>query len=798
MSYQIRKVGVIGSGTMGAGIAALLAGIDIPVVLLDIPTPETQPGSPKRNSIVQNNLKSLGKARPPQLFEAEDLDLFTTGNIEDDLSLLADCDWIVEVVVEKLPIKHQLMEKLEKIVSPTAIISSNTSGLSINAIGEGRSEDFQRRFLGTHFFNPPRYLKLLEIIPHAKTDPALIAFMMDFGSRVLGKGCVLCKDTPNFIGNRFMSISGSMATNYAVDNGYTAEEVDAITGPLIGRPKSATFRLNDVVGVDIAAGVARNLYDAIPDDNWRDVLVHEGSARVFQFLLDNKFLGTKTKQGFFKTVTNSAGEKEFWHLDLQTLEYRPPEKPRFESVGKHRKVEDTAQRIKLLVNEDDRAGHYLWHLHAGLLAYASHKLGEITDDVVSIDNANKWGFGHELGPFEIWDALGVAEATTRMEADGYAVADWVKEMVAGGSPTFYQRNAKGVITGYYDPNAKGYVPLKADKNVVLIDSLRADGKEVDRLAGASLVDMGDGVLLLEFHDKMNAIGDDIVNMTWKALERLQSDFDGLVIGNQGENFSVGANIAVIAMGAAQGMLDQIENAIKMLQDATQALRYSKKPVVTAPFGMCLGGGAEYAMAGWKAVAHVETYMGLVELGVGLVPGAGGTKELIRRVINPVMASSPNASVLPHLQKIFEQVGTAKVAGSAIEARSMGFLAPTDRIVMNRDHLLGEAKREVLALIGSGATNGDAGMVYAAGRDALAMLNVGVWQLREAGFASEYDEFLGKKLAYIMTGGDLSAPQWVPEQYILDLEREVFLELVQQPKTLERIQHMLMSGKPLRN
>ncbi|HLA41917.1 MAG TPA: 3-hydroxyacyl-CoA dehydrogenase family protein, partial [Aggregatilineales bacterium] len=447
MAYRINKVGVIGSGTMGAGIAVLLAGIDIPVVVLDIALPDTQPGSPKRNSIVENNVKNLRKSRPPQLFEEDDLNLLRTGNIEDDLELLKDCDWIIEVIIEKLEPKQQLMEKLEKIVKPTAIISSNTSGLSINQIAAGRSEDFQRRFLGTHFFNPPRYLKLLEVIPHEKTDPALIDFMVDFGTNELGKGCVICKDTPNFIGNRFMSISGSLAMNYAVDHGYTAEEVDSITGPLIGRPKSATFRLNDVVGVDILAHVAGNLYDAIEGDTWRGALRHAGTARVLNFLLENKFLGSKAKQGFFKTVTTDDGEKQFWHLDLQTLEYRTPEKPRFESVGKHRKVEDTGERIKRLIHEDDRAAEYIWHLHAGLLAYASQKLGEITDDLKSIDNAHKWGFNHELGPFEIWDAIGVEESIPRMEADGYPVADWVKDMLASGKKTFYQYDDKGIVRG---------------------------------------------------------------------------------------------------------------------------------------------------------------------------------------------------------------------------------------------------------------------------------------------------------------------------------------------------------------
>ena len=798
MTYEINKVGVIGSGTMGAGIAALLAGIDRSVVVLDIPTPDSQPGDRNRNGLVEGNLKGLKKTRPPQLFEHSDLDLISAGNIEDDLELLADCDWIIEVIVERMDIKQNLMARLEEIVKPGAIVSSNTSGLSINAIAEGRSEDFKRHFLGTHFFNPPRYLKLVEIIPHDETDPALLDFMFEFASTQLGKGPVLCKDTPNFIGNRFMSITGAMAVNYAVEHGYTVEEVDALTGPLIGRPKSATFRLNDLVGVDIAVGVGRNLYDAIPDDDWREVLLHEGSARVMNFLLDNNFLGSKTGQGFFKTIRKDDGGKEFWHLDLQTLEYRAPEKPRFESVGKHRKVEDTGERIRLLVNEDDRAAEYIWHQIAAFLAYSSQKLGEITDDILSIDNANKWGFNHELGPFEIWDAIGVGETIPRMEADGYPVADWVKAMVDGGCTTFYQRDENGLVTGYYDPRKAAYAALEPDKNHIVINDLRAQDKTVERLAGASLLDMGDGVGLVEFHSKMNAIDADIAEMIEKGLARLDSDFDALVIGNQGEHFTVGMNLGLALMTIAQGAVDQIEAFVKRGQDIAQAIRYGKKPIVSAPFNMTLGGGTEFSMAAWRIVAHVETYMGLVEMGVGIIPAWGGCKEMIRRNINPVMEASPEAQVLPHLEKIFLQIGTAKVAVSAMEAREMGFLSPTDRVVMNREHQLAEAKKEALALVASGATNGSPGKVYAAGRDALALLNIGAWTLHQGNYATEYEEFLGKKLAYVLTGGDLSAPQWVPEQYILDLERETIVELLQQPKTMERMQHMLETGKPLRN
>ncbi len=798
MSYQIRKAAVIGSGTMGGGIAALLASVGIPVLLLDIPAPDTKPGDApaKRNAIVNGNLNNLIKGKPAQFFKAADAELVSIGNTEDDLAKLADADWVVEVIIEKLPIKQDLMARIDAVRKPRSIITTNTSGLSIAAICQGRSDDFRRHFLGTHFFNPPRYLKLLEIIPHPETEPALVDFMFKFGSERLGKGCVLCKDTPNFIANRFISIIGSVGINYALDNGYTVDEVDAITGPLIGHPKTATFRLQDLVGIDVSVYVARNLYDAVPDDAWRDVLHHEKGDQLFDWLMSNKFLGRKTKQGFYKTVT-LKGERVHMPLNLQTMEYEEPQKVRFESVGKHRKIENTGARIKAMINEDDRAGQYLWHLHAALFTYASLKLGEIANTIVDIDNANKWGFAHELGPFEIWDAVGVAETLPRLATSGYEVASWVHEMVDSGHPTFYQHNDKGVVVGYYDPAKKGYVALKEDKRVIIINTLRAEGKEVERLEGASLLDMGDGVGLLEFHSKMNAIDTDILEMVDKALGRLNNDFDGLVISNQGDNFSVGANLMMVVMGVHSEQWDQLDYGVRSAQTLYQMLRYAPKPVVTAPFGMTLGGGTEITMAGARIVAHSELYMGLVEFGVGLIPGWGGCKELMRRVINPVMESSPNADVLPHLQKVFEQIALAKVSESAMQAREMGFLLPGDRIVMNRDHLLAEAKREVLHMIPNYVPL-RSGKIWAAGRDALSALEVGAWMLREGNYATEYDVVVANKLAYILTGGGLSEPQWVDEQYILDLEREAILSLMHEEKTLARIQYMLENGSPLRN
>ncbi len=798
MSYQLRKAAVIGSGTMGSGIAALLAGVGVPVVLLDIPAKDSAPDDPpdRRNAVVLNNLEAMKKSRPAQLFHPGDLDLITPGNLEDNLDLLADADWIVEAIVENLPIKQDLMAKIEAVRKPSAIVSTNTSGLRIEAIAEGRSDDFKRHFLGTHFFNPPRYLKLLEIIPHPMTGADVLRFMADYGANVLGKGVVLCKDTPNFIANRFISLSGTFVVNYALEHGYTVSEVDNLTGPLIGRPKTATFRLFDLIGTDIMVHVNNNLYPAIPDDESREVLVNPRSTALMQQMLERGLLGNKARQGFYKRVETDRG-REFWTLNPATLGYEPPQKVRFESVGANRKIEDVGERIKAMVNADDRAGQFLWHLHAFYLTYAARRLGEIADDIPSIDNANKWGFNHQLGPFEIWDAIGVEDTIPRMEADGYAVADWVKDMVARGHATFYKRNAGGVATHVYDRDKGSYVPLEKDPRTIHIATLRAEGKRLEGMAGASLHDMGDGVLLLEFHTKANAIDDDIIKMGWRALEYLERGYEGVVVGNEGDHFSAGANIFLIMMLAQNGEYDKIDAITRELQNLFQAMRYAPKPVVTAPFGMALGGGAEFLMAGQRVVAHAELYTGLVEIGVGLLPAGSGCKEMLRRKVNPVMRT-PNADVLPHLQTIFEQLALAKVSESAKIARDMGFLGPADRIVLNKDHLLAEARREVLHMAASGHTPLPPQKVWAAGRDALAALRMAVFTLQDGGFASDHDALIANHIAYVLCGGDLSEPGWVPEQYILDLEREAFVALCHEPKTLERIAHMLQTNKPLRN
>ena len=567
------------------------------------------------------------------------------------LERVGDADWVIEVIVEKLEIKRALDGRAwPRLVRQDAIVTTNTSGIPIASIAEGLPQQFTRRFLGTHFFNPPRYLRLLEIIPHAGTDPAIVDFMLRFGADVLGKGTVRCNDTPNFIGNRFMSMSGMQATNFALDHGYTVEEVDALTGPLIGRPKTATFNLNDLVGFDIAVGVARNLYHAIPDDPARELLMHKKNAELSDELLRRGWLGRKTGRGFYH-MRREGGKKELWALNLDTLEYEPPSKPRFDSVGKYRNVEPLGERIRLLINADDRAGQYLWHLHAFLLAYASNRVPEVTDTIVNVDNAQKWGFAHELGPFEIWDAIGVAETIDRFEADGYPVAGWVKTMNADGRATFYQRDEAGKITGYYSPPDRDYLPLETDPREINAADLRASGAELYSNGDGAVHDMGDGALLWEFTTKQNSITAGLIESGWRALDLLADDrYAALVIGNDGERFSIGANLDPSALMAG---LEGIEKTLVSLQDLTQALRYAPKPVVVAAHNMALGGGAELVMAGTAVVAHAELYMGLVEVGVGLVPAGGGCKEMVRRLVSP-LARRGSDDVLAGLQGAFEK------------------------------------------------------------------------------------------------------------------------------------------------
>jgi len=806
MTYRVHQAVVLGAGTMGAAIAAHLANVGIPSYLLDIvPTSLTDDEKKRgltlqspdvRNRIVRQGVERCLKARPANLYHPDLARLIRIGNFEDNFDWVGQADWIIEAVVERLDIKQPLMKRVDEVRRPQAIVSTNTSGIPVRLIADGRSAAFRKHFVGTHFFNPPRYLQLLELIPTEDTDPELVAFLKRFCEDRLGKGVVVCKDTPNFIANRILSIAGSIGLNHALAEGYSVEEVDALTGPAIARPKTATFRLNDLVGIDVLAHVSENLYPAIPDDPYREVLVDPQATALVRSMTERGWLGNKTDVGFYKKVEGEGG-REFWVLDLKSMEHRPSAKVDFPSLSKSRGTEDPAQRLAELAYADDRGGAYLWHILSRLVVYAAHCIPEISDDILSIDQACRWGFLWELGPFETWDALGVRPSVERLKAEKVPIPAWVEAMLAAGCETFYRREGP-VVTAAYDPASGGYVPLPDDPRLISLEALRAGGAELRRNDSASLLDLGDGVLLLEFHSKANALDDDIFNLAAEALTELEQErWRALVIGNQGKHFCAGANIFAIAVAAQQGDFEVIDGAIRKMQGLLQSIRYATKPVVAAPFGMTLGGGCEVVMASSRVVAAAETYIGLVEVGVGLIPAGTGSKEVVRRIISPAM-ETPNAQPLGFLQQAFEQVGLAKVAASAVEARSMRYLTDRDRVVVHPDHLLAEAKREALAMAEAGYRAPDPPRLFAAGRDAFAALQVALDQMREGGYASEHDARIGVRLGRVLCGGELSAAQWVSEEYFLNLEREAFLALCHEPKTIERIWYMLQNNKPLRN
>jgi len=790
MKYQIHKAVVIGSGTMGAAIAAHLANAGVLVTLLDIPSKDGD-----KNKIVNEGWDRCLKAKPANLMSSDLKTLVTLGNLDDDFGAVAEADWICEAIIENLKIKQELMVRIDEARKPTAIVSTNTSGIPVTSIAEGRSKEFKKHFLGTHFFNPPRYLKLLEIIPTKDTDKDVVEFMAWFGENRLGKGIVVCKDTPNFIGNRVFSGMGAFAMDFILKNNYTVDEVDAITGPLMGRPRTATFRLIDLVGIDVWDHVGRNLAPLILHDKLaQEYMKSEAPNKLVSALLERKWLGNKTKIGFYKEVRSAEGKREFWSLDLKTLEHVAPTKPRFDSVKAAKDVEVLGDRLKVMLEAStpDKASELVKALTYQSFQYASYIIPEIADTVKPIDDATRWGFTHEAGPFEMWDMLGVKETAKKMKAEGYAPAKWVNEMLKAGIDSFYQYK-NGEKVAVYDVVKGKYVKLKKPDGVVMLKGL----KVVSENAGATLRDMGDGVACLEFHTKMNALDDDIMNMSLEAFERLQTDFDGLVLGNEAENFSAGANLFIMVVGAQQGMWDTLDAATRKLQDMNMRMRYSPKPVVVAPAGLTLGGGCEITMHASRVVAASETYIGLVELGVGVIPAGGGTKEMLRRIVNPMMCVE-NADPLTALQKVFVQVGQAKVATSAEEARGMNILNPQDRIVLNRAHLLAEAKKEVLHLVASGYRPPAPEPIYAAGRDALAAIRIGAWMFQEGQYITQYDHHVAGKLAYVMCGGELTRGQWVSEQYILDLEREAILSLFGEEKTQARMWSILQTGKPLRN
>ncbi|MFL6265271.1 MAG: 3-hydroxyacyl-CoA dehydrogenase/enoyl-CoA hydratase family protein, partial [Actinomycetes bacterium] len=714
MTHDIRSVAVLGAGTMGAAIAAHAANAGLAVDLLDLDQEATQGGFDR-----------MLAARPAALASPRLAERIRLGTFEEDLDRVGDADWVVEAIVERLEPKQELLARVEKLVDPDAVVTSNTSGLPLASLAEGRSEAFRRRFLGTHFFNPPRYLKLVELIPTADTDPEVLERMRAFVERVLGKGAVVAKDTPNFIANRLGSFAGMHDVRYALEHGYSTEEVDALTGPLVGRPRTATFRLFDQVGLDVMVGVAANLYDLAPEDESRDVLP---APQPLRRMLDAKLLGNKTGGGFYRRGKRD-GQTVFDVLDLDTLEYRPAARPDLPIVAAARDHDDLGARLGFLLDkaEEDRGARYLRDTLLPSLAYAARRVPEIADSLVEVDHAVEWGFGYELGPFQAWDAIGVADGVARMEALGIEVPAWVKEMLAAGHQSFYR---DGQV---YSPLLGAYQPVPADQEVIDLDRLKAEGAEVAGNGSASLVDLGDGVLCLELHAPASAIDAAVVELGARAAKELEGgDWKGLVIASQARNFCVGANLGEVGMAAYQGLYDQVGEAAKGLQDTLMSLRYAPRPVVAAPHGQTLGGGAEIVLAADRVVAALETYIGLVEVGVGIVPAGGGCKELLRRVVSPAMRAAPDAPPLPFVQRVFETIGLAKVATSAVEARELGFLEEHDVVVLNPDHQLAAAKREVLDLADSYVPLAREASVYAAGLPVLAALEMGVQTLQWAG------------------------------------------------------------------
>ncbi|WP_026677838.1 3-hydroxyacyl-CoA dehydrogenase/enoyl-CoA hydratase family protein [Fictibacillus gelatini] len=798
MANSIEKVAVLGSGVMGSGIAAHLANSGIPTLLLDmVPAELTEAEKAKgltkddprfRNKLTLEAKQRLLKQKPAPLAVKENLDLISVGNFTDDMKKLADVDWIIEVVVERLDIKKKIFEQVDQHRRKGSIVSSNTSGISIEAMAEGRSDDFRAHFLGTHFFNPPRYLKLLEIIPTKATKPEIVQFMKTFGEDVLGKGVVLAKDTPNFIANRIGTYGLMVTVQEMMKQGYSVGEVDSVTGPLIGRPKSATFRTLDVVGLDTFLHVARNVYDQV-----------EGKEKeVFDVppflnkMVEKGWIGSKSGQGFYLKRKTKDGST-ILELDPTTLEYKERQKLKTATVEAAKQLKSTDQKVKTLLFGKDRAGELLWGIIKPVLIYSAEKCYEIADSIVAIDQAMKWGFGWEHGPFEIWDAIGVQESITRMKEEGESVPGWIEEMLASGHTTFYKTDNAEV--SYYHHGS--YQPLTENPKVIHIKRLKEKGNVIKKNNGASLIDMGDGVALLEFTSPNNALGPDVIMMLQQALEEVEKNYEGLVIGNQGKNFCVGANLMLILMEAQDENFFELDMMVRQFQQAMGSIRYCKKPVVAANFGMTLGGGVEISLPADSLQMSAETYMGLVECGVGLIPGGGGNKELYLRQIERVPEGA-KIDLQAIANQVFETIAMVKVSTSAQEARKLGFLRPQDGISVNGDHLLYDAKNRVLALSKLGYTPPKKKKIPVVGEAGYATMVLGAQTMRWGGFISDHDLKIAKKLAYVISGGNVPEGTLVDEQYLLDLEREAFLSLAGEPKSQARMQHMLLKGKPLRN
>ena len=778
---RIDRAAVLGSGVMGATIAAHLANAGVRVLLLDIVPKE----GGDRNRLAASALEALAKQKPAASYLPSDLSRIEVGNLEDDLPRLKDCDLVVEVVLENMAVKKQLLgEKVAPHLHAGAILTSNTSGLSVNEIADALPEALRKRFLVTHFFNPPRYMRLVEVVPSRHTDPAVTASVAAFVEQRLGKGVVHAKDTPNFVANRIGVFSMCNAIHHTIDLGMTVEEVDAVAGPATARARSACFRTADLVGIDTLMHVARNSWDSLPDDEKRDTFkMPDAMAQM----VAKGLLGNKSKQGFFKKTRGEKPESFFY--DLASGEYRPSQKPRFASVEATKGVDDPAARLRTVLGGKDKAADLAWRNLRDTLIYAFNRVPEISDDYAGVDDAMRWGFNWELGPFEMLDAVGVAAFVKRAEADGVEVPPRLRLV-----DSFYAEEGSRRRTR--DPATLAWRDIVRPEGSVDLLLLKKGGAEVERNSGASVVDLGDGVFCLEFHTKMNAIGGDVLAMVHRAVKRAEADGVGLVVANQGVNFSVGANLAVLTMAIAEGDFDEVNLSVAAFQRATMALKYARVPVVSAPHGMALGGGCEVCLHSDQVNALAETYMGLVEIGVGLLPAGGGTKELALRAVRAAEAGDADPS--PFVFKAFSTIAMGKVSTSAAEAGQLGFLRQGDSITLGADRLIHDAKQKVLALAVNYRPSAPALDIRAPGRSMAASLGSQLWNMRMGGFVTEYEEKLGRTIAGVLTGGDVAAGTVVSEQWFLDLEREAFLKLCGEKKTVERIQHMLKKGKPLRN
>jgi 3-hydroxyacyl-CoA dehydrogenase len=803
MTSRIQKTVVLGAGTMGARIAAHFANAGLSCLLLDIVPKDAMQAD--RNKLVRAGIDAAKKSKPAALFSPSLASRITIGNLEDDLSRIADADWIIEVVAENLEIKRNLLGKVAQFRKPGSIVTTNTSGLPVHLIAEGLPEEFQQHWAGTHFFNPPRYMKLVEIIPGPMTSAEVLTTLADFCDRRLGKGVVVAKDTPNFIANRIGTYSMLNALRLMSTLGMTIEEVDACTGPAVGWPKSATFRTADIVGLDVLVHVVKNIYDTAPHDESREAYKVPG---LVEEMLKRNWLGDKTGQGFYKRVKGSA-EKEILALDIGTMEYRPRAKARFAAIEAGKGVEDTRNRLRGLMTplfegqKTDKAQQFIWGGLSEMCLYAGRRIPEISDHIVDIDRAMRWGFAWELGPFETVDALGLPVFAEQIRKEGRALPTVFEKALSAGRKSFYE-SEKGA-TSVFDFATAATSKVEEPAGILVLNNLKDAGKEVERNSGASLIDLGDGVICCEFHSKMNAIGSDLIAMIHKGIKRLDSDFDAMVIANQASNFSVGANLMLVLVGAQEQEWDELHMAVKQFQNVNLAIKYAAKPVVAAPQGMALGGGCEIGLHAAKIHAAAEAYIGLVEAGVGLIPGGGGTKEMLIRA-NENAASGDDLDLFHTLRPIFENIATAKVGTSAEECRGLGYLRRNDAYSMNRDRLVADAKQTALALARGGwkpaASSWQEGaqttQIKVLGESFLAAAKMAIHLMVRGGYASDYDAHVARKLANILAGGALSAPQFVSEQYVLDLEREAFVSLCGEKQTQQRIAHTLKTGKPLRN